>query len=56
MEWVVALVALVAVLVLVGRGMPRRAILVATVVALAAVVLIVVVERAGLWPQNWRVH
>jgi hypothetical protein len=56
MEWIGALVALLAVLFLVGRGMPGRSVLAAIVVALAAVVLILAVERAGLWPQGWRVQ
>ena len=56
MEWIGAVVALLAVLFLVGRGMPGRSMLVAIVVALAAVVLILLVERAGFWPQGWRVR
>jgi hypothetical protein len=54
MEWIGAVAALLAVLFLVGRGIPRRSMLLAIAVALALVVLVVAVERAGLWPQGWR--
>lgn len=56
MEWIAPLVALLAVLFLVGRGMPARVILIAAAVSLAVVVLVHVVERSGLWPQGWRVR
>lgn len=56
MEWIVSVVALLAVLFLVGRGMPGRPMLIAVAVALGVVVLILLVERAGLWPQGWRVR
>ena len=56
MEWIVSVVALLAVLFLVGWGMPGRRMLVAVAGALALVVLILLVERAGLWPQGWRVR
>lgn len=56
MEWVVSVVALLAVLFLVGRGMPGRPMLIAVAAALGVVVLVLLAERAGLWPQSWRVR
>ncbi|MBV9078624.1 MAG: hypothetical protein JO048_14220 [Methylobacteriaceae bacterium] len=56
MDYVLPAVALIAVLFLVGRGLPGRrwpAVIAAT---LAIVVLVVLVERAGLWPAAWRVR
>lgn len=56
MEWIGPVVALLAVLFLVGRGMPGRVMLVAIAAALGVVVVILSLERAGLWPQSWRVR
>ena len=50
MEWFVPLVALLAILFLVGRGLPGRMHLVAVAGALAAVVLVLFLERSGVWP------
>ena len=52
MEWFVPLIGLLAVLFLVARGVPGQSLLVA--VAVALVVAVVLLERAGLWPQGWR--
>ena len=54
MEWFVPLVALLAVLFLVGRRQLGQSLLVAAAVALALVLAVVLLERAGLWPQGWR--
>jgi hypothetical protein len=54
MEWFVPLVALLAVLFLVGRRQSGQSLLVAAAVALALVLTVVLLERAGLWPQGWR--
>jgi len=51
---IVGIVALVAVLFLVGRGMPPRYRLIAIAGGLALAVLILAAERAGLWPHGWR--
>lgn len=56
MTWVASAVALLAVLFLVGRGLPARrwpAIIAGT---LAVIVLVVLAERNGLWPASWRVR
>jgi hypothetical protein len=56
MSWIVSIVALVAVLFLVGRGMPLSrwpAIIVAT---LAVIVLVVAAEQNGWWPSSWQVR
>ncbi|GJD48297.1 hypothetical protein OPKNFCMD_1014 [Methylobacterium crusticola] len=54
MDLVVSVVSLLLVLILVARGVPGRNILVVLAVTLAVVVLVVGVERAGLWPSDWR--
>ena len=54
MEWFVPLIGLLAVLFLVARGVPGQFLLVALAVALALVMAVVLLERAGLWPQGWR--
>lgn len=56
MTWIVSVVALLAVLFLVGRGLPLSrwpAIIAAT---LAVILLVVLVERSGYWPASWRVR
>ena len=55
MEWFVPLIALVAVLFLVGRGMPGQMYLIAIAGALVLVVIVVWLERSDLWPSAWRV-
>ena len=56
MSYVGPIVALLAVLFLVGRGMPARRWSAIIAVTLAVVVLVVLAERNGLWPQGWRVR
>lgn len=56
MDKVVAVVATLAVLVLVGRGLAARrwpAVIAAT---LAVILMVVMAERLGYWPQGWRVR
>lgn len=54
MDKIVGVVALVAILFLVGRGLPARYRLVGIAVGLAFAVLVLAIEQAGLWPQSWR--
>ncbi len=54
MEWFVPLIGLLAMLLLIGRGLPGQAWLITIAVALALVVTVVWLERSGLWPQGWR--
>jgi hypothetical protein len=54
MDKVVGIVALVAVLFLVARGLPSRYRLIAVAAGLGFAVLILAIESAGLWPQSWR--
>ena len=54
MDKIAGIVALVAILFLVGWGVPPRHRLIAIAGGLAFVVLIVAIERAGWWPQGWR--
>jgi peptidoglycan/LPS O-acetylase OafA/YrhL len=56
MDKIVGVVALVAILFLVGRGMPPRYRLLAVAGGLAFAVLILGAERLGLWPQSWSVR
>lgn len=56
MDKLVGIVWLVAILFLVGRGLPGRYRLVAVVGGLAFAVLILAIEQAGWWPQGWRVR
>jgi len=53
MEWLGPLIALLAVLFLVSRGLPGRMWPVIIAATLAVIVAIVGLERSGLWPQNW---
>lgn len=56
MDKVVAIVALVAVLFLLARGLPSRnwpAIIAAT---LALVLLVVLAEQGGYWPASWKIR
>ena len=53
METVVGIVALVAVLFLVGRGMSMRSWPFVIAATLAIVVVIVLLERGGYWPRGW---
>ena len=54
MDKIVGIVALVAILFLVGWGMPPRYRLLAIAGGLAFAVAILAIERAGFWPQGWR--
>ncbi|BAQ44521.1 hypothetical protein Maq22A_c05755 [Methylobacterium aquaticum] len=53
MDIAVSVISLLLVLVLIARGVPGRNLLVALAMALAVVVLVVGIERAGLWPASF---
>jgi hypothetical protein len=53
-EIAVAVVALLAVLFLVGRGTPLRSWPLILAATLAVVVAVVLLERSGYWPASWR--
>lgn len=54
MEIVIPLIIGLSLIWLVGRGVPWNAKLMTLVVTLAIVVLIVLLERGGYWPESWR--
>ena len=54
MEWLAALAGLLAVLFLVGRRLLGQNWPVIIAVTLAFIVVILLLERSGLWPQSWR--
>ena len=54
METVVAVVALLAVLVLVGRGTSLHSWPLIIAATLTVVVAVVLLERGGYWPAAWR--
>lgn len=56
MDKIVAVVATLAVLVLVGRGLPARRWPVVIAATLAVILLVVLAERFGSWPRDWRVR
>jgi hypothetical protein len=56
MTWIVPLVALLAVLFLVGRGLPLSRWPVIIVATLAVIVLVVAAEQNGWWPRSWQVR
>jgi hypothetical protein len=61
MEWftadrLVSVVAVLAVLFLVGRGLPGRRWPVVIAATLALVVVVVLAERNGFWPPGWTVR
>lgn len=56
MEFVLPVVALLAVLFLVSRGLPLGRWPLVIAGTLAAIVLVVMAERAGLWPAGFRVN
>lgn len=56
MTWIVSLVALLAVLFLVGRGMPFSRWPVIIAATLAVILLVVAAEQNGFWPQSWQVR
>jgi hypothetical protein len=56
MTWVVSLVALLAVLFLVARGMPLSRWPVILAITLALILLVVGAEQNGWWPRSWKVR
>jgi len=54
MEIVIPLIIGLSLIWLVGRGVPWNAKLMTLVVTLAVIVLIVLLERGGYWPESWR--
>ena len=56
MTWIVSLVAALAVLFLVSRGLPLSRWPAIIAVTLAVIVLIVLAEQNGMWPASWRVR
>lgn len=60
MEWLTAdrilpIVALLALLFLMGRGLPARRWPLVIAATLAVIVLVVLAERSGVWPRTWSV-
>jgi hypothetical protein len=56
MTWVLPLIAMLAVLFLVGRGMPLSRWPVIIAATLAVVLLVVAAEQNGWWPSSWKVR
>lgn len=56
MDKIAAVVALLAVLFLVSRGLPGRRWPVILAATLAVVICVVLAERQGLWPAGWKVR
>ena len=54
MELLIPLIAGLALIWLIGRGVPWNAKLMTILVTLAIIVLIVLIERVGYWPESWR--
>lgn len=54
MEIMVPLIAGLALLWLIGRGVPWNAKLMTIAVTLAIIILIVMLERGGYWPEAFR--
>jgi len=54
MEIVIPLIIGLSLIWLIGRGVPWNAKLMTIVVTLAIVILIVVLERGGYWPEAFR--
>jgi amino acid transporter len=54
MELLIPLVAGLALIWLIGRGVPWNAKLMTIVVTLAVIVLILLLERGGYWPEEFR--
>lgn len=54
MEIVIPLIIGLSLIWLIGRGVPWNAKLMTLVVTLAIVLLIVLLERGGYWPESWR--
>lgn len=56
MDKVVGVVAMLAILFLVGRGLPGRLWPVVIAATLALVLAVVMAEQNGLWPASWQVR
>lgn len=56
MDKIVAIVAMLAFLVLVGRGLPGSRWPVVIAATLAVILVIVLAENNGWWPRDWRVR
>ena len=56
MDKVVAVVAMLAVLFLVARGLPGRMWPVVLAGTLAVILLVVLAEQGGYWPKSWQVR
>jgi hypothetical protein len=56
MSWLLPLVAMLAVLVLVGRGMPLSRWPVILAATLAVILIVVAAEQNGYWPRSWQVR
>ena len=56
MSWLLPLVAMSAVLFLVGRGMPLSRWPVIIAATLAVILLVVAAEQNGYWPRSWQVR
>jgi hypothetical protein len=56
MDKVVAIVAMLAVLFLISRGLPGRVWPVILAATLAVVLAVVLAEQYGLWPAGWTVR
>ena len=56
MDKVLGVVALLAVLFLVARGLPARGWPVVIAATLALVLLVVLAEQGGYWPASWKVR
>jgi hypothetical protein len=54
MEIVVPLLVGLTLIWLIGRGVPWNNKLLTLAIALAVIVLIVLLERGGYWPEAWR--
>ncbi|HEV2513071.1 hypothetical protein [Bosea sp. (in: a-proteobacteria)] len=54
MELLIPLIAGLALIWLIGRGVPWDAKLVTIVATLAVIVVVVLLERNGLWPEAFR--
>lgn len=55
-ERIVSLVAILAILFLVGRGLPPGRWPLVIVATLAVVLIVVLAERNGFWPRGWSVR
>ncbi|WP_375458401.1 hypothetical protein [uncultured Enterovirga sp.] len=56
MDKIVGVVALIAVLFLIGRGLPGRVWPVILAGTLAVILVVVLAEQNGWWPASWKVR